>query len=295
MLSALKCFDSALREDPNYAPAHAGKGLTSLTLAGRVDDVEAQKLIQQAQQSVETALEIDASNVEARLASAMLSYQTLGDLQQARGVLLGLATETRNSWQVYHQLGWVELMMQDDPAGVRSLRAAVSVHSTSKLLQSDQARAQWFIGNTERAINEAKGVMPVGDAAKIGPESFTRGLLIDMYEHSGDLKSAADLDPELNWTASDGTDRYWEQRETRLETLPYGPYGPTLNATILLLRRTDLLTREPAEQRLARLLQTRSPMLPVLLIKHPQFNSMRTLAAAGEAFPVLDPGWSQTY
>ncbi len=67
-------------------------------------------------------------------------------------------------------------------------------------------------------------------------------------------------------------------------------YGPTLNETILQLRRTDLATREPAEQRLARLLQTRSPMLPLLLIKHPQFDSMRTLPAAGEAFPVLRPG-----
>ncbi|MFG0268120.1 MAG: protein kinase [Rhodopirellula sp. JB055] len=291
MRSALKCFDSALREDPNYAPAHAGKGLTSLTLAGRVDDEEAQELIAQTQRSVQMALELDASNVEARLASAMLLYQRLGDLEQARTILLGLLKETTNSWQVHHQLGWVELMQYREMEGVRSLRNAVSVHSTSKLLQSDQARAQWFMGKTDRAINEALGVMPKGDADKIGPESFTRGLLIDLYEHSSDLKAASDLDPELKWTANDGTDQYWQQREKRLATLPYGPYGPTSNQTILDLRRTDVPTREPAEQRLARLLQTRSPMLPLLLIKHPQFDAMRTLPAAGEAFPVLDPSW----
>ncbi|WDQ16366.1 serine/threonine-protein kinase [Rhodopirellula sp. P2] len=289
MRSALKCFESALREDPNYAPAHAGKGLTSLTLAGRVDDEEAQELIIQAQQSVQTALEIDASNVEARLASAMLMYQRLGDLKPARDILRGLANETRNSWQVHHQLGWVELMLYEEMAGVRSLRNAASMHPSSKLLQSDLARAQWLIANKTRAVNEAKAVMPKSDGGKIGPESFTRGLLIDLYEHSSDFQSAADLDPELKWTATDGADRYWEQRQTRLKTLPYGPYGPTLNETILQLRRTDVPTREPAEQRLARLLQTRSPMLPLLLIKHPQFDSMRTLPAAGEAFPVLNP------
>ncbi|KLU01652.1 Serine/threonine protein kinase [Rhodopirellula islandica] len=289
MRSALKCFDSALREDPNYAPAHAGKGLTSLTLAGRVGDEEAQELIIQARQSVQIALEIDTSNVEARLASAMLMYQSLGDLMPARDILRGLANETRNSWQVHHQLGWVELMLYEEMAGVRSLRIAASMHPSSKLLQSDLARAQWFIANKTRAVNEAKAVMPKSDGDKIGPESFTRGLLIDLYEHSSDFKSAADLDPELKWTATDGADRYWEQRETRLQTLPYGPYGPSLNETILQLRRTDVPTREPAEQRLARLLQTRSPMLPLLLIKHPQFDSMRTLPAAGEAFPVLNP------
>ncbi|CAD71408.1 MAG TPA: serine/threonine protein kinase [Rhodopirellula baltica] len=290
MRSALKCFDSALSEDPNYAPAHAGKGLTSLTLAGRVADEEAQELIIQAQRSIESALELDTTNVEARLASAMLMYQRLGDLKPARDILLALSKEANNSWQVFHQLGWVQLMLYEEMAGVVSLRRAASLHSTSKLLQSDLARAQWFVANKRRAIDEATGVMPKTDGNQVGPESFTRGLLIDLYEHSSDLKLAADLDPGLNWSESDGADRYWELREARLETLPYGPYGPTLNETILQLRRTDVVTREPAEQRLARLLQTRSPMLPLLLIKHPQFDSIRTLPAAGEAFPVLRPG-----
>ncbi|MEO9593374.1 protein kinase domain-containing protein [Rhodopirellula bahusiensis] len=292
MRSALKCFQSALSEDPNYGPAHAGYGLTSLTLAGRVGDEEAQELVKQARTSVQIALELDRSNVEANLASAMLMYQTLGDLKAARGILRGLAKESPNSWQVHHQLGWVELMLYEEMAGVRSLVNAASLHPSSKLLQSDLARAQWFVANKRRALNQAKAVMPKSEGDTIGPESFTRGFLIDLHEHDANFEAAAALDPELKWTAKDGIDRYWERRETRLETLPYGPYGPTLNETILQLRRTDVAIREPAEQRLAKLLQTRSPMLPLLLIKHPQFVAMRTLPAAGEAFPVLDPSLS---
>ncbi|PHQ31956.1 serine/threonine-protein kinase [Rhodopirellula bahusiensis] len=292
MRSALKCFQSALSEDPNYGPAHAGYGLTSLTLAGRVGDDEAQNLVKQARTSVQIALELDRSNVEANLASAMLTYLSLGDLKQARGVLSGLAKSSPNSWQVHHQLGWVELMLRDDPKGIRSLVNAASLHPSSKLLQSDLARGLWFVGNRRRALTQATAVMPQNEGDTIGPESFSRGFLIDLHEHSGDLESAAVLDPGLKWAAGDGVDRYWEQRETRLETLPYGPYGPTLNETILQLRRTDVAIREPAEQRLAKLLQTRSPMLPLLLIKHPQFVAMRTLPAAGEAFPVLDPSLS---
>lgn len=292
MRSALNCFQSALSEDANYAPAHAGNGLTSLTLAGRVSDKEAQELVIQAQKSVQIALELDASNVDARLASAMLMYQRLGDLRPARDILRVLAKESTNSWQVHHQLGWVELMLYEEMAGVRSLLKAASLHPSSKLLQSDLARAQWFIANKTRAVSHAKALMPKSDEGNVGPESFTRGLLVDLREHEGDIESAAALDPDLKWSAADGFNRYWEQRATRLEMLPYGPYGPTLNDTILQLRRTDRPTREPAEQKLAGLLQVRSPMLPLLLIKHPQFVAMRTLPAAGEAFPVLEPGFS---
>ncbi|MCC9654988.1 protein kinase domain-containing protein [Rhodopirellula halodulae] len=292
--SALKCFESALKEDPNYAPAHAGYGLTSLTLAGRVDDDEALNLIAQARRETDIALALDSNNVDARLASAMLKYQTFGDLDQAREELTTLAEEAQNSWQVHHQLGWVQLMsfkydVRMEMSGMRSLQKAASLHPLSKLLQADLARSQWFNANGESARTIAEVQLPKR-FDPLDTEHFARGLLIDMYEHGGDFAMAAMLDPQLKWNKSDGSQSYFEQRAQRLASIPYGPYGPTLNESILQLRRNDLPDREPAEKQLARLLNVRSPMLPLLLIKHPQFAAMRMLPAAAEAFPVLQIG-----
>ncbi|SMP58864.1 hypothetical protein SAMN06265222_106138 [Neorhodopirellula lusitana] len=285
---ALKCFEHAVSVDFNYAQAHAGLGLTAITLAGRESAPRVGELIVLSQESTARALLLDPTSPDAMLADAMLDYQVLNDFDSATAKLTFLTKQHPHHWQVQHQAGWLEMIRFNEASGLQYLRRATGLHPASYFLKTDLARADWFRGYPSRAISANLAMLRDGkDEVAL---SFVRGLLIDLYEQSEDYAAAANTDPELEWSPSDGDTKYFIAREERLQALPYGPFGETLNKAILQIRRKDTSNREPADHMLARLISAQLPMLPLVLCKHPAFASMTLLEQAVETFPVLKIG-----
>ena len=288
MEMALECFAHAVRTDGNYAPAQAGLGLTSITLAARVDDGRASELIAESQQATGRALALAPENTEALLARSMLDYQVLTDFDTAEERLSELAQSHPNHWQVQHQAGWIKMIQFEEAAGMQLLRRSTGLHPTSRYLKADLGRADWFRGYPDRAIQAGQAMLQIDE--NDAPSVHAQGLLIDLFEQSENYTAAAEVDPELGWRSGDDPSNYFAAREARLSAVPYGPFGETINAAILQIRRNDLSTREPAERLLSRLIAAQLPMLPLVLCKHPAMASMTVLEQAVETFPVLKIG-----
>ena len=73
---------------------------------------------------------------------------------------------------------------------------------------------------------------------------------------------------------------YFQQRAKNLVTLPYGPFGEVMNRSILECRMRSI-----EDGALADLLDSQSPMLPLLLSAHPAFAAARLLPRAKEHLP----------
>jgi serine/threonine protein kinase/tetratricopeptide (TPR) repeat protein len=286
MKSALACFEHAISVDSNYADAHAGQALTAISLAARENDERASELIAISQEACSRALALSPQNRDGLLARAMLDYQILADFDSADAVLSELTRNSPNHWQIHHQAGWLKIIQFEESQGMQFMRRANGLHPASRFLKTELARAEWFRGNADRAIQSAISLLR-GNPSMTEEEAFPRGLLIDIYEQSGNLADAAKMDPELSWRPVENASTYYAARERRLLALPYGPFGPTINNAILQIRRTDLTNKEPPAQLLSRLITAQLPMLPLALCKHPAMISMTMLEQAIETYSVL--------
>lgn len=284
---ALGCFEHAISVDFNYAQAHAGLGLTAITLAARESGTRVGELIAMSQQATSRALSLAPDHPDARLAQAMLEYQVLNEFNSTEKVLDQLSQQFPSHWQIQHQAGWLKMIQFNEAAGLQLLRRSTGLHPASLFLKADLARANWFRGYPDRAKQAALEMLR---SVSSSGNKFAKGLLIDLYEQSEDYASAAEVDPGISWSANQGLTGYHSARESRLGEIPYGPFGEAINSAILQIRRKDLSVREPADQLLARLISAQLPMLPLVLCKHPAFASMTLLEQAVETFPMLKIG-----
>lgn len=286
METALACFQHALSLDDTYPQAHAGVALTAISLAARVDNQRAANLIKLSQNSIKEALKLAPNNRDARLARAMLDYQVLADFDRAAVALNSLAREDPNHWQIFQQAAWLKMIQSDETQAMILMRRAASLHPTSWFMKAELARGEWYRGNTERAIQSAASLLG-GEKITSEDEVFPRGLLIDIHEQSGDLAAAARVDVGLAWKPTEDAAAYYTARENRLRDLPYGPFGATINAAILQLRRNDLDHPETHDVLLSRLINAQLPMLPLVLCKHAAMEPITRLKQATEIFGVL--------
>ncbi len=304
---ALSCFQHARQEDPALAASHAGIALTSITLAAQSPVSEATERIETARAAAEEALRLSNMSVDARLAKAMLQWQTLYQYDGALRELRELSMVANNHWQVHHQYGLLLLLLNRTPQALDALRLAKRLHPASALLKTDHWRAEWFAGDSARAVLEAEVLRDQAGAA-----TPARGLLVDIHEQSANFELAAAQHPDFRWRSGDSLKAYFAERSRHLDQIPYGPFGPELNQLILDQRRAEFLggtfarQDDPAaadttaisdpsnvgspdgdsvERRLARLRNAPLPMLPLLLAKHPALRSLSRLKSATEMLP----------
>ncbi|MGI9470571.1 MAG: protein kinase domain-containing protein [Rubripirellula sp.] len=278
---ALMCFQKAHEADLRFADPVAGIALTSITLAAQSTSEEAVKLIQQARDSADEALRRDPVSIDARLALAMLDWQTVGRYRQADRSFQELVMAEPNNWQVRYQYGLLLLTLGRPGEAARSLREASQLNPLSVLAKVERARSEWYRGNVERAIQDAKRLRD-----KYEHNDFARGLLIDIYEHQGRYELAAAEDPSLGFKPEGSAEEYLSKRKQRLVELPYGAFGEACNAAILQARTLEGFD----DYMLAELTDPMPAMLPLLLAVHPSFAAARLLPRAEEILP--DPNQS---
>ncbi len=273
---ALKCFHKAHDVDRRFADPLAGIALTSITLAAQTDTNKAIELIRQARESSAEALQLDPNSIDARLALAMLDWQTVGRYRQADREFQELVMIAPNNWQVRHQYGLLQLATGRTREAIMSLREAAQLNPMSVVAKVDRARAEWFSGNQQRAIEDAIRIRD-----KYDDQLLARGLLVDIYEQQArfDL-AAAEHDAFASAEVASAED-YFRERKLHLQELPYGPFGDAANAAIRQARTADGID----DRTLAELTDPITPMIPLLLAVHPSFAAARSLPRAEEILP----------
>lgn len=274
---ALMCFQKAHDADRRFAEPVAGIALTSITLAAQSDQQKSIELIRQSRQHTQEALELDPNSHEARLAQAMLDWQTVGRYKEADREFKELVMVAPNHWQVRHQYGLLQLTLGQTTEALRSLREASQLNPMSVIVKVDRARAQWFSGNRERAIEDAIRIRDRYDN-----HLFARGLLVDIYEQQSMYREAAAEHTHFELANGDDANAYFQARADKLAELPYGPFGTVVNRAILQTRSEQGMNSDS----FADLIEpTHPPMLPLILAAHP---SMRTVKTYPRALELLD-------
>ena len=195
---AMMCFEHAISVDFNYAQAHAGLALTAITLAALESPPQVGELIAKSQEAIGRALALDSSSSDALLARAMINYQVLNDFDTASGELMELTRQHPNQWQIQHQAGWLSMIRFEEARGLQLLRRATGLHPASYFLKTDLARADWFRGYPDRAVQATRSLLR--ESPNPASQTFVRGLLIDLYEQKEDYSAAAETDSELAWS-----------------------------------------------------------------------------------------------
>lgn len=300
LLRALACFEHASQEDPRLAASHAGIALTSLTLAARSPGPQATRHVETARVALDEALRLSDVAIDARLARAMLQWQILYRHAEAFRELRELSMVATNHWQVHHQFGLLLLVLDQLPQAAESLRLARRLHPASLFLKVEHLRAEWFLGEQERAILEAEVLRDDSGGA-----SLARGLLVDIHEQNRRWDLAAAQHDDFRWQGGRSATAYFRERARHLEALPYGPFGPELNQTICDVRAGNLSDDSAPEspglaspgddrpdgddrsaaKRLIRLRNAPALMLPLLLARHPALGGLARMPAAAEVLP----------
>jgi serine/threonine protein kinase len=277
---ALLCFGKAHQEDPTWSEPLAAIAVASLNLAARSDPAESLAHLEKARSSITQALELDPQSVDARLAQAMLEWQSLLHYEEAYRLFEKLLKEYKYNWQVQHQRGLLLATLGSGNEAVDALRTASKLNPMSMMIKTDRCRVDWFFGYDSRAVRDAtryRETTPRENPARKLPI----GLLIDVFEERGDYRQAA---AQLGWeTAPTDAEDYFRLREPSLRDAPYGPFGAALNRAIFDLRRgTDL-----GEGFLGALNESGATMFPLVLARHPAFASLRKTPAAAEYLPLM--------
>jgi serine/threonine protein kinase/tetratricopeptide (TPR) repeat protein len=273
---ALMCFQKAHDIDRRFADAIAGISLTSITLAAQTGTEKSVELIRQARESSAEALQLDPKSIDARLAAAMLDWQTVGRYQQADRAFQELVMIAPNNWQVRHQYGLLQLATGRTLDALRSLREASQLNPLSVSVKVDLARAQWYRGNQERAIQDALRIRDRYDDSLLA-----KGILVDLYEHQARYADAAAEHQSFELPPAATANEYFQERRLRLEELPYGPFGDAVNQAILQTRSAEGID----DLALAELTDPMPPMLTLVLAAHPSFGPVRLLPRAKEILP----------
>ncbi|MCO8122983.1 serine/threonine protein kinase [Stieleria sp. TO1_6] len=279
--AALLCYKSAYREDPRLINALAAGAVTALHLAARSDSEESFAQLADATSMITTTLESDPRSFDGRLAKAMLEWQSLYHFETAYQLFESLVGNGSYDIQFLHQRGLLLAALGFETAARDSLRSASKMSPMSLHIKTDRCRVDWFFNYNEGAIADAtryRDETPVGNPAR----KLAVGLLVDIYEQQHQYELAAQT---LGWAKRpDNREAYFQQRESTLADLPYGPFGAALNRAIFDLRRSSLVERDM----LGRLNESGALMFPLLLAKHPAFKPLRDLDAAADYLPSVE-------
>ncbi|QEF99546.1 Serine/threonine-protein kinase PK-1 [Stieleria maiorica] len=275
---AISCFEKAHEEDPRLSEPLAAIALASLNLAARSDTAESLAHLEKARTSMTKALEKDPSSVDARVAQAMIEWQSLDHYDEAYRLFAELHRQHRYNFQVQHQRGLLLAALGLGEQAIDALRTATKLNPMSMLIKTDKSRVDWFFQYDRRALVDAQRYR---DSTPAGNPSakLAIGLLIDIYEQQGDYQSAAEQQEFA--TVPTSSQEYFHLREATLAEFPYGPFGSSLNRAIFDLR-TDA---DLDDGLLGRLSESGATMFPLLLAQHPAFFDLRVSPAAAPYLP----------
>lgn len=273
LIKALKCYEHARDSlEVGYAKPHAGIALTAITLAGQSDREQALKYIKKARAESLKAIELDNMSFDARLAQAMLAWQTQGFYNEAKKILEELILKKPYNWQANHQYGLLLLTMGDQANGKKALRDAARLNPLSVMVKLDMARAEWFSGGAKRAKDDADRYME-----KYNGHEQVRGLLIDILEQQESYREAAEAHGDFGAEPPMTRESYAAQRVKNLDTMPYGPFGPVMNRAIFNARFKRI-----SDNALADMIEDLTPTLPFLLANHPALRFAKTMERSQE-------------
>jgi serine/threonine protein kinase len=268
LTQSIQCFTKAILADQSYPEPIGGLALSAMRLAGRSDDPQAVgQMTKVAQRSIEQVLKLDANSVDGRLADSMFRWQTQAAFKDAKSILDQLLVDAPRDWQVQHQYGLLLMAMGKIEDALDWLTKASLLNPTSALAWIDTARATWYAGDVNQAIENARAL-----ANRADNHPWALGLMIDIYESQEKYLLAVELDKKIEATAAASAPLYFAARKERLKDLPYGPFGGLCNQLVWQSRADENsvaveLSSQPVPM---------PPMLLWLIASHPSLKTARS-------------------
>ncbi|WP_153557535.1 serine/threonine-protein kinase [Roseimaritima sediminicola] len=260
--AAIGCFGHAREVDPFFAEAHAGYAITAMSLAALQPPEESQKLVMDARDAMQQALELRPEAATTNLAAAMVMWRDDRKFQLAEQHFQTSLAATPNSWHAHHEYALFLAASGNREESLAASSRAVTLNPLSQTLRVDEVRLRWFLGKVSLADSGMEAML--GES----PDSpAVRGLAIDLYEQNGNFADAARLQ---GFSPTGDAETYFQQRSEHLQQDPYGPFGPAMNRAILDARRQRV-----DDVYLAKLLADRPTTLVLLMSAHPAFAGFR--------------------
>ncbi|MCA9138741.1 MAG: protein kinase [Planctomycetales bacterium] len=278
---ALLCYRHAHQEDPHLSEPLAAMAVASLNLAARSDTSEESLAhLEKARSSMSQALEMDPNSMLAKLAEAMLEWQSLSHFDEASQLFADLHRKYKFNWQIQYQRGLFLAAIGQEAEAKDALRTASKLNPMSILVKTDRCRVDWYFGWGSAAERDAlryRSALAEDHPAR----KLVIGFLVDFYEDQGDFAKASE---QLGMDIVPGSsEEYFQYRRSTLVDTPYGPFGNALNRAIL-----DLRTRSEADTEMLGVLdESGATMFPLLLARHPAFFDLRSSQAAAAYVPSL--------
>ena len=181
---ALAAYTEAIRLDPHYALAFAGRSIALSIAAGDAATAAAREGYDKAQADARQALALAPDLAQAHLALAVVSESTLNFTQASAAYERALALAPGNA-QVLRVSGYFAAQMGHFDAGVAAARRAVALDPLARQSHSELGRALYFARRYEEAVAAFAEVISLEPDFK--STYGERGLA---YYALGDLQSA---------------------------------------------------------------------------------------------------------
>ena len=182
--TAIAAYTEAIRLDPHYALAFAGRSIALSIAAGDAATAAAREGYDKAQADARQALALAPDLAQAHLALAVVSESTLNFTQASAAYERALALAPGNA-QVLRVSGYFAAQMGHFDAGVAAARRAVALDPLARQSHSELGRALYFARRYEEAVAAFAEVISLDPDFKA--TYGERGLA---YYGLGDLQSA---------------------------------------------------------------------------------------------------------
>ena len=273
LISARLCYQHAHTTDERVSEPLVGLAMASLYLAARTDGKNCNQYRKEASEAIVELDGLGADSHSSNLARAMAKWQLAENANDADALFESVAKHFEYDWRYHHQYGLFCTALGRADEAMRSLTLATQQSPMSLLIKMDRCRAEWFFGNKELAIADARRYRET--TSKNYPiYDITTGLLVDIHEQDGDYTAAA---KELGFALLEGTAaEYFKKREATLESVPYGLFGPEANRAIWQARQDEVAPSTLISQ----IRDIRSTSMRLLFSSHPAFDRLRSDDAA---------------
>jgi len=181
---AAQYFKLAIESDPTFPQAHGGLAFAYMFMVatGQMDRETGADL---ARRTVERALELDPTGIEANLAMADLLLFIDWDFERAREAFEKAVAANPGFAQVYHERALVMRILGRIDDAIRDLQRAVELDPLSLPYNNALANALTAAGRYEEAEAQSDRTLEIDPAFQAGVEG--RGWLL---LHQGDLEGA---------------------------------------------------------------------------------------------------------
>lgn len=186
---AERCFEMALRCDPNFARGYAALAETHL-LAAEYEAREPRRAFTEARRVLARAFELTPNLPESLSAAGDLAMFADGDFDRARALFEAAITTDPSYSGTYNNAAWLELMQRNYSAAADLVKRGIMRDPSSLVLQMTLGLVFRESGRIDSAIDQLRSVVEADEKLEVA-RFHLAGALLDADDLAG---ARAELD-----------------------------------------------------------------------------------------------------